>query len=91
MNALTASRLVQQSLSYSTLPTLHASPLIMKFLNFQDKVCVMKPAEKKVWVIFKNKQVKFFSDFSVEVQRQKKETNFPILGQFNINKIYNVI
>ena len=47
-------------------------PLIMKFLNFKDKVCVMKAAQAKGKVMYENRQVKFFSDFSAEVQRQRK-------------------
>ena len=36
-------------------------PLIVKFLNFKDKVCVTKAAQAKRKVTFENRQVKFFS------------------------------
>ena len=47
-------------------------PLIMKFLNFKDKVRVMKAVQEKGKILHENKQVRFFSDFSAEVQRQRK-------------------
>lgn len=56
----------------STNPAAPPRPLIMKFLNFKDKVRVMKAAQEKGRILHENKQVKFFSDFSAEVQRQRK-------------------
>ncbi|XP_060758384.1 uncharacterized protein LOC132869046 [Neoarius graeffei] len=46
-------------------------PLIAKFLNFKDKVRVMNAVRKKKAIMYNNRQVKFFSDFSSEVQRQR--------------------
>lgn len=56
----------------STSPASPPRPLILKFLNFRDKVRVMKAAQEKGKVMHENRQVKFFSDFSAEVQRQRK-------------------
>lgn len=39
----------------------------MKFLNFRDKVCVMKAAQEKGKVMYENRQINFFPDFSVDV------------------------
>lgn len=61
--------------SSSAQTTTYPRPLIAKFLNFKDKVRVMNAARKKNKVMFNNRQVKFFSDFSTEVQRQRKAYN----------------
>lgn len=46
-------------------------PMIAKFLNFKDKVRVMNAARRKTEILYNNRKVKLFSDFSPEVQRQR--------------------
>ena len=45
--------------------------LIATFLNFKDKARVMNAARKKKAIMYNNRQVKLFSDFSADVQRQR--------------------
>lgn len=49
--------------------------LIMKFLNYQDKVRVMSAARKKGKVMYREHQIMFFPDLSVEVQKQRCQYN----------------
>ena len=49
--------------------------LIMKFLNYQDKVRVMRAARQKGKVMFREHHVMFFPDLSVEVQKQRRQYN----------------
>lgn len=49
--------------------------LIMKFLNYQDKVRVMRAARQKGKVMYQERQVMFFPDLSVEVQKQRRQYN----------------
>ena len=46
--------------------------LIMKFLNYQDKVRVMRAARRKGKVMYRNHHIMFFPDLSAEVQKQRK-------------------
>lgn len=45
--------------------------LIAKVLNFKDKARVMNAAREKKTIMYNNRKVKFFSDFSAEVTRQR--------------------
>ena len=49
--------------------------LIMKFLNYQDKVRVMRAARKKGKVMYREHHIMFFPDLSVEVQKQRRQYN----------------
>lgn len=49
--------------------------LIMRFLNYQDKVRVMRAARQKGKVMYREHQVVFFTDLSVEVQKQRRQYN----------------
>lgn len=49
--------------------------LIMKFLNYQDKVRVMRAARQKGKVMYREHHVMFFPDLSVEVQKQRRQYN----------------
>lgn len=46
--------------------------LIMKFLNFKDKVLVQEAARRKGKVLYKNYPVMFFPDLSAEVHKQRR-------------------
>ncbi|KAI7800009.1 putative LINE-1 type transposase domain-containing protein 1-like [Triplophysa rosa] len=46
--------------------------LIMKFLNFQDKVRVMQAARAKGKIMYGDQEVKFFPDLSAELLRQRR-------------------
>lgn len=49
--------------------------MILKFLNYQDKVKVMKAAHQKGKVIYRGHHVMFFPDLSTEVQKQRSQFN----------------
>lgn len=51
-----------------------ASPrvIIMKFLNFQDQVRVLRAARAKGKVLYRDQEVKFFPDISAELHRQRR-------------------
>lgn len=46
-------------------------PLILKFLNFRDKVRVMQAARAKGKVIYGTRHIMFFPDFSAEVTKRR--------------------
>ncbi|RXN38810.1 restin-like protein [Labeo rohita] len=46
--------------------------MIMKFLNFQDVVRVMRAARQKGRVMYGDQEIKFFPDLSAEVLRQRR-------------------
>lgn len=46
--------------------------MIMKFLNFQDVVRVMREARQKGRVMYGDQEIKFFPDLSAEVLRQRR-------------------
>ncbi|KAJ8375250.1 hypothetical protein SKAU_G00058300 [Synaphobranchus kaupii] len=46
--------------------------LIMKFLNFQDTVRVMRTARAKGKVLYREQEVMFFPDLSAELHRQRR-------------------
>lgn len=52
-----------------------ASPrtLIMKFLNYKQKMLVIKAAKAKKDILYKNQQVRFYNDLATEVHRQRKQ------------------
>lgn len=49
--------------------------LIIKFLNYQDKVRLMRAARKKGKLMYREHQVMFFPDMSVEVQKKRRQYN----------------
>lgn len=49
--------------------------IIMKFLNYQDKMRVMRAARLKGKIIHNGHHVMFFPDLSTEVQKQRKQYN----------------
>lgn len=49
--------------------------LIMKFLNYKDKVCVLNATREKREVLYKGKRVMLFPDFSVEVNKKRQRYN----------------
>ncbi len=46
-------------------------PLILKFLNFRDKVHVMRAAQAKGKVMYRTHHVMFYSDFLTEVMKRR--------------------
>lgn len=46
--------------------------LIVKFLNFQDKVCVMRAARAKGKVMCGDQGIMFFPDLSAELHRRRR-------------------
>lgn len=56
----------------STLNQARPREVIMKFLDFTDKVRVMRAAKKKSNVIYEDRKVMFFPDFSVELRKQRR-------------------
>lgn len=46
--------------------------LIMKFLNFQDKVRVMRAARVKGKIMYGDQEVRFFPDLSADLHRQRR-------------------
>lgn len=46
--------------------------VIMKFLNFPDKIRVMRAARLKSTVIYEGRRVMFFQDFSVDLRKQRR-------------------
>ncbi len=44
----------------------------MKFLNFQDKVRVMRAARAKGRIVYGEQEVKFFPDLSAELLHQRR-------------------
>ncbi|XP_028435645.1 C-type lectin domain family 10 member A-like [Perca flavescens] len=46
--------------------------MIMKFLDYRDKVRVVKAARAKGKVLYKNQQVMFFPDLPTEIHKQQK-------------------
>lgn len=49
--------------------------LIMKFLNYKDKVRVLNAAREKKEVLYKGKRVMLFPDFSAEVSKKRQRYN----------------
>ena len=47
-------------------------PLIMKLLNYQDKVKILQVAREKKDLLFQRRRIFFFPDFSPAVQAQRK-------------------
>lgn len=47
--------------------------LIMRFLNFRDRQRVMEAAREMKTVMYQQHKVMFFSDFSTEVLKQRKQ------------------
>lgn len=46
--------------------------MIMKFLNFHDKIRVMQAARKKGKIMYEDHNVMFFQDISTELHRKRK-------------------
>ncbi len=46
--------------------------MIMKFLNFNDKIRVMQAARKKGKIMYENHHVMFFQDISTELHKKRK-------------------
>uniref|UniRef100_A0A3B4EYR5 L1 transposable element RRM domain-containing protein n=1 Tax=Pundamilia nyererei TaxID=303518 RepID=A0A3B4EYR5_9CICH len=49
--------------------------IIMKFLNYQDKMRVMRAARLKGKITYNGHHIMFFPDLSTEVQKQRKQYN----------------
>ena len=49
--------------------------IIMKFLNYQDKMRVMSAARRRGKVMYEGRHVMFFPDLSTDVQNQRKQYN----------------
>lgn len=49
--------------------------LIMKFLNYKQKTAVIKAAIAKNDVLYKNQQMRFYSDLATEVHKQRRQYN----------------
>lgn len=47
--------------------------IIMKFLNYQDKVKVMKAARQRGKVMYRDRHIMFFPDLSTVVQKQRRQ------------------
>uniref|UniRef100_A0A3P9LNL4 L1 transposable element RRM domain-containing protein n=1 Tax=Oryzias latipes TaxID=8090 RepID=A0A3P9LNL4_ORYLA len=48
-------------------------PLIMRFLNYKQKVAVMNAARKKGEIRYKNINVRLYNDLATEVHKQRKQ------------------
>uniref|UniRef100_A0A8C7XN71 L1 transposable element RRM domain-containing protein n=1 Tax=Oryzias sinensis TaxID=183150 RepID=A0A8C7XN71_9TELE len=48
-------------------------PLIMRFLNYKQKVAVMNAARKKGDIRYKNINVRLYNDLATEVHKQRKQ------------------
>lgn len=46
-------------------------PIIAKFLNFRDKEKVLQLARSKGEIIYKNKKISFYPDYSADLQRRR--------------------
>lgn len=47
--------------------------LIMKLLNYQDKLHIMRAAGEKKDILYKNQQVRFYNDLATEVHKQRTQ------------------
>lgn len=56
----------------STVNPVRPREVIIKFLNFADKVRVLRIARQKGSILYEGKRVMFFADFSVELRRQRR-------------------
>lgn len=54
----------------STVNPVSPREVIIKFLNFADKVRVLRIARQKGSILYEGKRVMFFADFSVELRKQ---------------------
>uniref|UniRef100_A0A3P9JBZ9 Uncharacterized protein n=1 Tax=Oryzias latipes TaxID=8090 RepID=A0A3P9JBZ9_ORYLA len=52
---------------------LERAPLIMRFLNYKQKVAVMNAARKKGDIRYKNINVQLYNDLATEVHKQRKQ------------------
>lgn len=66
-----AHRVGQKSTSNSATPR----TMIMKFLNYKDKMTVIRAARAKGQILFKNRPVRFYEDLATGVHRKQKEFN----------------
>lgn len=48
-------------------------PLIAKFLNYRDKEKILRLARSKSEMIYQNKKIAFYPDYSAELQRRRDE------------------
>lgn len=46
--------------------------MIIKFLNFQDKIWVMQAARKRGKIMFEDRHVMLFQDMSTELHKRRK-------------------
>lgn len=53
-------------------PNQRSREIIIKFLNFTDKMQVMRAARKMNTLIYEGKKVMFFPDFSVDLRKQRR-------------------
>lgn len=51
----------------------HPRPLLLRFLNYQDKVTLLRKIREAGEVFFKGAKISFYSDFSPDLQRRRAE------------------
>ncbi|KAL0194880.1 hypothetical protein M9458_008452, partial [Cirrhinus mrigala] len=57
----------------STSNTVAPRTMIMKFLNYKDKMIVIRAARAKGQILFKNRPVRFYEDLATGVHKKQKE------------------
>lgn len=51
----------------------HPRPLLLRFLNYKDKVSLLRKTREAGEVLFKGAKISFYSDFSPDLQRRRVE------------------
>lgn len=64
-----AHRVGQKNMSNTAAPR----TMIMKFLNYKDKMTVIRAARAKGQILFKNRPVRFYEDLATGVHKKQKE------------------
>uniref|UniRef100_A0A3P9J2S7 L1 transposable element RRM domain-containing protein n=1 Tax=Oryzias latipes TaxID=8090 RepID=A0A3P9J2S7_ORYLA len=64
-------------------------PLIMRFLNYKQKVAVMNAARKKGDIRYKNINVRLYNDLATEVHKQRKQYD-AVRAQLRITKCQQI-